>query len=116
MALVDIQNLRVQFRVGREQVYALRGVSMQIERGTRTAIVGESGSGKTVTATSMLRLLPPTARITEGHILFQGTDLLALPESELNKVRGSEICMVFQNASAALNPLYPVGQQIADVY
>jgi peptide/nickel transport system ATP-binding protein/oligopeptide transport system ATP-binding protein len=116
MALVDIQNLRVQFHVGRDVVYALRGVSMQVERGTRTAIVGESGSGKTVTATSMLRLLPPTARITEGRILFQDTDLLALNENELRQIRGSQVCMVFQNASAALNPLYPVGQQIADVY
>lgn len=116
MVLVDIQNLRVQFHIGRDVVYALRGISMQIERGTRTAIVGESGSGKTVTATSMLRLLPPTARITEGRILFQGTDLLALDENELRRIRGSKICMVFQNAAAALNPLYPVGQQIADVY
>ncbi len=116
MALVDIQNLRVQFHIGRDVVYALRGVSMQVERGTRTAIVGESGSGKTVTATSMLRLLPPTARITEGRILFQDADLLALSENELHRIRGSQICMVFQNAAAALNPLYPVGQQIADVY
>jgi peptide/nickel transport system ATP-binding protein/oligopeptide transport system ATP-binding protein len=113
---VDIQNLRVQFHVGRDVIYALRGVSMQVERGTRTAIVGESGSGKTVTATSMLRLLPPTARITEGRILFQDTDLLTLSENELRQIRGTQICMVFQDASAALNPLYPVGQQIADVY
>ncbi|MCL4236970.1 MAG: ABC transporter ATP-binding protein [Anaerolineae bacterium] len=116
MALVDIQNLHVKFHVGHDTVYALRGVYLQVERGARTAIVGESGSGKTVTATSMLRLLPPTARITEGRILFQGADLLALSENELRPIRGSQICMVFQNASAALNPLYPVGQQIADVY
>ena len=68
MALVDIHNLRVQFHVWRDVVYALRGVSMQVERGTRTAIVGESGSGKTVTATSMLRLLPPTARATAEFV------------------------------------------------
>ncbi|MEW6580567.1 MAG: ABC transporter ATP-binding protein, partial [Chloroflexota bacterium] len=60
--------------------------------------------------------LPPTARITEGRILFQDTDLLTLSENELRQIRGTQICMVFQDASAALNPLYPVGQQIADVY
>ena len=82
MALLEIEDLRVEFHTGKHTVYALRGVNMQIERGSRTAIVGESGSGKTITAMTVLRLLPTTARITSGRILFQGKELLALPESE----------------------------------
>lgn len=116
MTLLDIQDLRVEFRLGKQSVYALRGVNLRIGRGTRTAIVGESGSGKTITAMSTLRLLPVTARITSGRILFEGQDLLALPERELRNIRGSQICMIFQNAAAALNPLYSVGSQIADIY
>ena len=116
MTLLDIHDLKVEFHIGRETVYALRGVTMQIERGSRTAIVGESGSGKSVTATSTLQLLPPTAAITGGEISFDGQDLLALSEKEIQAVRGAQICMIFQNAQAALNPLYSVGSQIADIY
>lgn len=116
MALLEIEDLRVEFHTGKHTVYALRGVNMQIERGSRTAIVGESGSGKTITAMTVLRLLPTTARITSGRILFQGKELLALPESEFREIRGSQVCIIFQNATAALNPLYPVGSQIADIY
>jgi oligopeptide/dipeptide ABC transporter ATP-binding protein len=116
MALIEIRDLRLDFAVGKETTRVLRGVNMQIERGSRTAIVGESGSGKTITALSILRLVPPTAAITGGEILFEGRDLLRLEENGLRHIRGSQICMIFQQAASALNPLYPVGQQIADVY
>jgi len=116
MTLLDIRDLRLEFSIGRDTVYALRGVDLQILRGTRTAIVGESGSGKSVTALSALRLLGRTARITSGQILFNGADLLHLSENDMRKIRGSQICMIFQNASASLNPLFSVGRQIADVY
>ncbi len=116
MTLLDIEQLKVQFRVGKDTVYALRGMSYSVGRGTRTALVGESGSGKTVSALTALRLLPSNARVTEGHIRFNGTDLLPLGDKEMQSIRGAQIGMVFQNAASALNPLYPVGRQIADVY
>lgn len=114
--LLDIEQLNVQFRVGKETVYALRGASYSIGRGTRTAIVGESGSGKTVSALAALRLLPSNARVTDGQIRFDGTDLLQLGDKQMQAIRGAQIGMVFQNAAAALNPLYPVGSQIGDVF
>ena len=116
MVLLDIRDLRLEFSVGSDTVYALRGVDLQVGRGTRTAIVGESGSGKTVAALTILGLLPPTARVTGGQIWFKDRNLLDLSEKELQAIRGSQICMTFQQAAAALNPLYPVGKQIADVY
>ncbi len=116
MTLLDIDRLSVQFRIGKDTVYALRVATYQIGRGTRTAIVGESGSGKTVSALAALRLLPPNARVTDGQIRFDGTDLLPLSDKAMQAVRGTQIGMVFQNAAAALNPLYSVGSQIADIY
>jgi oligopeptide/dipeptide ABC transporter ATP-binding protein len=116
MTLLDIRDLRLEFRVGSETVYALRGVDLQVGHGTRTGIVGESGSGKTVAALTTLGLLPPTARVTGGQIWFQDCNLLELDEKERQRIRGGQICMTFQQAAAALNPLYPVGKQIADVY
>jgi oligopeptide/dipeptide ABC transporter ATP-binding protein len=115
-ALLEIDNLKVDFRVGADTVHALRGVSMRFPQGSRTAIVGESGSGKTVSAISALRLLPPNAPVRSGHIRFEGRDLLALDDRAMRAIRGAGICMVFQNAVASLNPLYTVGRQIADVY
>ena len=116
MSLLDIQNLSLEFTIHKETTSVLRGVTLQVEKGSRTAIVGESGSGKTVTALSIARLLPASAQITSGKIFFEGQDLLAVEESALRQLRGTKISMIFQNASASLNPLYPVGQQIADVY
>lgn len=116
MALLSIRDLAVDFLVDRQTIHALRGVTMSLPEGSRTAVVGESGSGKTVTALSVLRLLPPTARVTAGQIDFAGRDLTALDDARLGEIRGSQVAMIFQHASAALNPLWPVGRQIADVY
>ena len=116
MALLEICNLSLDFHVGKDIVHVLRSVSLQIQRGSRTAIVGESGSGKSVTSLATLRLLPSTARITGGEIRYDGRDLLLLRENELRTIRGTKIAMIFQHAMASLNPLYPVGQQIADIY
>jgi peptide/nickel transport system ATP-binding protein len=116
MTLLDIRDLQLEFSVGKDTVYALRGVTLRIPKGTKAAIVGESGSGKSVTAISTLRLLPRTAHVTGGQIVFDGTDLLTLSERDMHKLRGAQIGMVFQNASASLNPLFTVGSQIATVY
>lgn len=116
MALLDIDNLSLDFRVGKDIVHVLRAVNMQIKAKSCTAIVGESGSGKSVTALTVLRLLPSTAHIKGGEIRYDGRNLLSLSETELRTVRGREIAMIFQHAMASLNPLYSVGQQIADIY
>lgn len=113
--MLAIRDLTVDFRVGRETVHALRGVDIEVPKGSRTAIVGESGSGKTVSGLATMRLLPENAPVRAGEIAFEGTDLLRLPETRMRAVRGARICMIFQNALGALNPLYPVGRQIADV-
>ena len=114
--LLSIRDLAVDFLVDRQTIHAVRGVTMSLPAGSRTAVVGESGSGKTVTALSVLGLLPPTARITAGRIDFAGRDLTALDDARLGAIRGSQVAMIFQHASAALNPLWRVGRQIADVY
>lgn len=115
MALLEVRDLRVDFRVGADTVRALRGVDLDVPEGSRTAVVGESGSGKTVSATAAMRLLPPNAPIRSGTVRFEGTDVLALHERDMRAIRGARMGMVFQNALAALNPVYPVGRQIADV-
>ncbi|HLS27074.1 MAG TPA: ABC transporter ATP-binding protein, partial [Opitutales bacterium] len=114
--LLDIRNLEISFH-GREQVTkAVDGISFSIEKGDTVAVVGESGSGKSVTALSMTRLLPPppVCQIS-GEILFEGRDLLKLRSSELRKIRGKEIAYVFQEPSTSLNPVFTVGNQIAEV-
>ena len=114
MSLLQVSGLQLQFRVERETVQALRDVSLTVGAGTRTAIVGESGSGKTVLSLALLRLLPPNAHLS-GSIVFRDQELLTLPEADMRRLRGAQIAIIFQHARAALNPLLPVGRQIADV-
>jgi peptide/nickel transport system ATP-binding protein len=97
-------------------VHALQGVSFSVRPEGLTGLVGESGSGKSMTALSILRLLPEGGRVKRGRILFDGQDLQQRSESEMRQVRGKDISMIFQSARAALNPLFTVGQQIASVY
>src|SRR5688572_12941654 len=94
--LLDVQNLTVTFAGARSTVTAVDNVSFQMAPGETLGLVGESGSGKSVTAFSILRLLQPPGRITGGKILFEGKDLLALPESEMREVRGARISLIFQ--------------------
>lgn len=114
--LLQVNELRVKVGQAKNKVHAVRGVFLAVQHGSRLGIVGESGSGKSMTAMALLRLLPPTGVITGGTIYYNGRNLLQLSESEMQRVRGKEISMVFQNAASALNPLFPVGQQIADIY
>ena len=94
----------------------LKNVSFSLKRSALTAIVGETGSGKTVTALSILGILPRTFRRTSGSILFEGRDLVQLDDAALREMRGSQICMVFQDARTALNPVFTIGTQISDVH
>jgi peptide/nickel transport system ATP-binding protein len=111
-----IDGLQVRIGKGNRAVRALRGVSLQLHPESITGLVGESGCGKTMTGLSILRLLPEEAQITAGRILFDGQDLTTLTEARMRAIRGVRISMIFQNAARALNPLFTVGEQIANVY
>jgi peptide/nickel transport system ATP-binding protein len=114
--LLDIRGLRVQFATDDGVVQAVDGVDLVIGRGETVGIVGESGCGKTVTAMSVLKLLPmPPGRIAGGEILWQGRDLVPLGREEMRHVRSKQIGIVFQEPMTSLNPVYTVGAQIAEV-
>jgi len=113
--LLDVRNLRTYFFTGGGLVKAVRGVDFAIEEGQTLALVGESGCGKSVTALSLLRLVPPPGRVVEGQILFGGEDLRLLPPYEMQRVRGDHIAMVFQEPMTSLNPVLRIGEQIAEV-
>jgi peptide/nickel transport system permease protein len=113
--LLAVEGLEVRFAARGGDVAAVRGVDLAIGPGERVGLVGESGSGKSVTALSVLGLVPtPPGRITGGRIVFAGDDLVQAPLSRLTEVRGRRIAMVFQDPASSLNPLMPVGDQIAE--
>ena len=111
--VLSVRDLAVRFRTNEGVVKAADGVSFDVGEGEVLAVVGESGSGKTVTALSVLKLLPANAQVT-GQVVFRGQDVLSLREEEVRRMRGSRIAMVFQDALAALNPLHRVGNQVAE--
>ena len=113
-ALLRVRGLRTQFHVRGECVNAVNDVNLDVQRGEIVGIVGESGSGKTVTARSILRMVRPPGKVLAGTAELDGEDLLALPERELRRRRGSRIAMVFQDPQAALNPVMTVGDQIME--
>ena len=113
--LLAVRDLSVKFATEGGVVQALSGVSFDVPRGKVVGLMGESGCGKSVTALSIVRLLPePAGRITSGSVVFDGTDLLGLRERALESVRGKQIGFVFQDPLASLNPVYRVGAQIAE--
>lgn len=113
--VLDVKNLTIQYRTDLETVHAVNGISFSLEKGETLGLVGETGAGKTTTALGIMGLLPErTAVIPEGSIEFEGTDLLKLSEQEMQKVRGSQISMIFQDPMTALNPVLPVGKQIGE--
>jgi peptide/nickel transport system ATP-binding protein len=114
--LLDIRGLKTWFKTEDGMVQSVDGVDIAINRGETVCVVGESGCGKTVTAMSVLKLIPmPPGRIVEGQVLWQGRDLVPLPSDEMNKIRAKEIAIVFQEPMTSLNPVYTVGEQIAEV-
>ncbi|KRB36982.1 ABC transporter ATP-binding protein [Microbacterium sp. Root180] len=110
---VDIEDLNVTFATDGGDVHAVRGVTLDVRRGEVLAIVGESGSGKTVTARTILGLLPESAHIG-GAVVLDGDDIVGLDKKQLRKVRGTKAAMIFQEPSTALNPVYTVGWQLAE--
>ena len=112
---LEIQNLTVSFSTPRGKLTAVNGISFHLNPGETLALVGESGCGKTVSALSILRLLPePPAEISSGKILFDGQDLLSLNAKALQDLRGRSISMIFQDPMTSLNPVLTVGEQIAE--
>ncbi|MGH3751809.1 MAG: ABC transporter ATP-binding protein [Pseudonocardiaceae bacterium] len=112
-AVLDVTDLRVEFRTDEGRVAAVRGVSFQLRRGEVLGIVGESGSGKSVTSLAVMGLLPGSARVS-GSVRLQETELLGASDKELSRVRGRGIAMIFQDPMTSLNPVYPVGYQVAE--
>jgi oligopeptide transport system ATP-binding protein len=114
-SLLEVKDLRVSFSTYAGEVQAVRGVSFDLRRGETLAIVGESGSGKSVTAKSIMRLLPPAnTMIKGGEIIFEGQDILKLSEKRMQDIRGPKIAMVFQDPMTSLDPTMRVGRQITE--
>ncbi|MDA9951122.1 ABC transporter ATP-binding protein [Oligoflexaceae bacterium] len=115
-SILEIRDLVTAFTTERGVVRAISGVDLDVQAGKTLGIVGESGCGKSVTALSIMRLLPkPAGFIESGSILFKGMDLATLPPAEMLKVRGNRIAMIFQEPMTALNPVYKIGRQITEV-
>lgn len=112
--LLDVRGLRTEFATAQGLVQAVNEISFTLERGQILGVVGESGSGKSVTARSIMRLLRSPGRVAAGEILFEGQNVLDLPEPEMRRLRGQKIAMVFQDPLSALNPVMSVGAQVAE--
>ena len=112
--LLEVKNLKTSFHLEEGIVRAVDDVSFTINEGETLGLVGESGCGKSVTSLSVMRLVSPPGRIEGGHMLFKGRDLVKLPEKDMRKIRGNEISMIFQEPMTSLNPVFTVGNQIAE--
>ncbi|MGE5309047.1 MAG: ATP-binding cassette domain-containing protein [Deltaproteobacteria bacterium] len=112
--LLEIKNLRVEFNTERGLSTAVRDVSLRVRTGETIVLAGESGSGKSVTAMAVTGLLPQEALVASGAIIFKGRDLIGLPEDDLDRIRGKEIAYIFQEPSSYLDPVYTIGEQIAE--
>ena len=115
-ALLEVRDLKTLFTVEGREIAAVDGISFALDAGRTLGIVGESGCGKSVTALSIMGLVPqPPGRIAEGAILFEGVDLLTLPPAAMRELRGNRIGMIFQEPMTSLNPAFTVGEQIVEV-
>lgn len=115
--LLSVEGLSASFATEEGRLRAIDDIFLDVGRGEIMGLVGESGCGKSVTALSIMRLLPrPAGRIESGRVVFDGRDLMALPPEQLHEIRGQRISMIFQEPMSALNPVHPVGKQLAEVY
>lgn len=114
--LLEVKDLAISFKTHGGEVQAIRGVSFHVDKGETLAIVGESGSGKSVTSQAVMKLVPtPPGEYKRGQILFDGQDLIGKTEKQMQKIRGKEIGMIFQDPMTSLNPMMKVGRQITEV-
>ncbi len=114
-ALLEVRDLSVSFQLERSTVYAVQGLSLELHAGERLGVVGESGSGKTVSALSIMQMVPSPGRITGGEIMFEGQDILTMGKSALRHVRGAQIGMIPQNPLTSLNPVLTVEEHFREV-
>lgn len=113
--LLEVRDLKTYFFTDNRVTKAVDGVSFDVHKGETVAIVGESGSGKSVTSLSIMRLIPqPPGKIVEGSVIFDGKDLLSLTERQMTRVRGNDMAMIFQEPMTSLNPVFTIGNQIAE--
>ena len=112
--LLEVRNLQTHFPTRAGLVRAVDDVSFYLDRGELLGLVGESGCGKSMTALSIMRLISPPGKIVYGEIIFDGHDLLKLPEVDMRQIRGDDIAMIFQDPMTSLNPVFKVGEQIAE--
>ena len=112
--LLEIKNLYINFKQGEKTIEAVKGADLKIYEGEVLGLVGESGSGKSVTALSVTRLLPGSAEISRGEILFEGREILKLSEEQLRKMRGAKVSYVFQDPATSLNPVFTIGNQLIE--
>ncbi|MBW7458604.1 ATP-binding cassette domain-containing protein, partial [Paenibacillus sepulcri] len=112
--LLEVRQLRTAFRTEDGEVTSVDDVSFSLEQGEILGIVGESGCGKSVTSLSILKLLGRNGYIKSGSVMFQGQDLAALSEKELEAIRGKDIAMIFQDPMSSLNPVYTIGNQLTE--
>jgi peptide/nickel transport system ATP-binding protein len=116
MALLEIKDLHTYFNTRRGVIKAVNGVSYNVEPGKTLGVVGESGSGKSVSAMSVLQLLDENGEIKGGNIMFKGRDMASLNKREMNKIRGNEISVIFQEPMTSLNPIFSVSRQISEAF
>jgi oligopeptide/dipeptide ABC transporter ATP-binding protein len=114
MSLLSVEDLRVEFWTERGTVHAVNGVGFEVAAGETLGIVGESGCGKSVTSLAVMGILPRAGRVKSGRALFDGSDLLTLGDSDLRRIRGKEIAMIFQDPMTSLNPVLTIGRQIRE--
>lgn len=113
-ALLEVKDLETQFKVRAGKLHAVNGVSFSLRQGEMLGVVGESGCGKSVSMMSMIRLLPPSASITNGSVMLEGLDLVKASKEQINAVRGSKIGMIFQDPMTSLNPFVKIGVQLSE--
>ena len=113
--VLSVQGLRTYFYTYAGIVKAVDNISLEVNKGEMLGVVGESGSGKTVTAQSVMRIVPPPGKIVDGKIEFQGKDLLRLGEAQMQRIRGKEIAYIFQDPTTTLDPVYTIGEQLSEV-
>ena len=116
MKELEIKNLTIHYQTKSGDVHAVNGIDLSIEKGETLGLVGETGAGKTTTALGILRLVPnPPGKVLSGEIFFEGTDVMKMTEEQLREMRGGKISMIFQDPMTALNPVFTVGDQIAEM-
>lgn len=114
--LLSLTDLHTTFKTPEGSAHAVNGISLQVNSGQTVALVGESGSGKSMTALSIMRLVPPPGSVSSGSIMFEGSELLSLPDDKMRSIRGSRISMIFQEPMTSLNPVLRIGDQVAEPF